>query len=300
MRRSSTATLKVQRMQGRRLISRRDVVTTEEPMEVRVVCGNKGRPQAHSVAVTMRTPGNDIELAAGFLLTEGIIRGKGDIKRISKRLAKEVEVPVLRMRTNPTIEEASNTINVYLRAEVDFGPELLTRNFYTTSSCGVCGRASLEALRLRGCPTVAQDRPKVRAEVIGQLPELLREAQSVFDKTGGLHAAALFDGEGNLLTLREDVGRHNAMDKLIGHYLLKGTLPLSDYLVLVSGRASWELMQKALVAGIPMLVAVGAPSSLAVDLAQEFGMTLVGFARRESFNIYAGTGRVLTSTEATA
>ena len=295
MRRRSTATVKVRRMQGGHLIALKDVVATEEPMEVRAVCPNNGRPQAHSVAVTMRTPGNDFELAAGFLLTEGLIRDRGDVERISRRLAAHVEVPVLRMRTNPTIADEYNTIHVYLRPGVDFGPELLLRNFYTTSSCGVCGKASLEALRLRGCPAVAQDRPRVSAEIIGRLPEALRGAQSVFERTGGLHAAALFDPEGNLLTLREDVGRHNAMDKLIGYHLLNGSLPLSDYLVLLSGRASWELLQKALVAGIPMVVAIGAPSSLAVDLAEEFGMTLVGFTRRDSFNIYTGAERVLTT-----
>ena len=269
-------------------------------MEVRVVCVENGRRQAHSVAVTMRTPGNDYEVAAGFLLTEGIIREGGDIERISRRLGKQVEVPLLRMRSTPSPEQGRNTINVYLRDTVDFGPELLTRNFYTTSSCGVCGRASLEALRLRGCPSVAKGTPEVKASVIGRLPEILRNAQPVFDRTGGLHAAALFDAEGTLLTLREDVGRHNALDKLIGHHLMNGKLPLSDNLVLLSGRASWELLQKALVAGIPMVVAIGAPSSLAIALAQEFGMTLVGFARKDSLNIYAGEERVLISPGASA
>ena len=294
MRRSSTANVKVQRIQGGRTQTVRDVVTAEEPMEIRVVYENQGRLRAYSVAVTMRTPGDDFQLAAGFLLTEGIINDKADIEDITRRLAKHVELPVLRIRTKPSPADRHNTINVYLRAGLDFEPELFTRNFYTTSSCGVCGRASLEALRLRGAPTVPKDRPKVRPEVIGELPEILRGAQDVFNRTGGLHAAALFDEGGNLVTLREDVGRHNAMDKLIGYHLMNGSLPLSDYLVLVSGRASWELMQKALMAGIPMLVAVGAPSSLAIDLAQEFGMTLVGFARRESSIIYAGADRILT------
>ena len=181
-------------------------MTTEEPMEIRVVSGHQGRLQAHSVAVTMRTPDNDEELAAGFLLTEGIIREQDDIQRISRRLTKQVEVPVLRLRTEPTAEERYNTVNVYLGPGVEFGPEQLTRNFYMTSSCGVCGRASLEALRLQGNPTVAPNRPQVREEVIGRLPELLREAQPVFERTGVLHAAALLDAEGNLVTLREDVG----------------------------------------------------------------------------------------------
>ena len=294
MKQSSVATVELQRMEEGLRTYRQDSVAVEEPMEVRVVCERQGRQQAHSAAVTMRTPGNDSELAAGFLLTEGIVRGKGDIKRISRRLAKQVEVPVLRMRTQPTEEEQRNTINVHLGADVGFDPEQLTRNFYTTSSCGVCGKSSLEALRLRGNPSVAQDRPRVSQTVIGWLPETLRKAQAVFELTGGLHAAALFDDSGNLVTLREDVGRHNALDKLIGHHLLQDDLPLGDYLVLVSGRASWELMQKALIAGIPMLVAVGAPSSLAVALALEFGMTLLGFTRRDGFNIYTGPQRVLT------
>ena len=280
----STATLKIRRVQGGHVTSRSDVVPTEEPMEVRIVYMNRELPQERSVSVTMRTPGNNFELAAGFLLTEGVIQDKDDVARIS-------------YCTDPDIEQEYNIVNVYLRSDVEFDPEHLTRNFYTTSSCGVCGRSSLEALRLRGSPTVALGKPMVQAEVISRLPERLREGQSLFEKTGGLHAAGLFDAAGNLVTLREDVGRHNAMDKLIGHHLMKGDLPLSDYLVVVSGRASWELMQKALIAGIPMLVAVGAPSSLAVDLAQEFGMTLVGFTRSDSFNIYAGAERVVTESE---
>ena len=300
MRTASTATVMVQRLQGGQLAAAKDVVTTEEPLEIRVVAVNGGRRQAQSVAVTMRTPGNEPELAAGFLLTEGIIREPGDVERISRRLEADVELPLLRMRTDPAADGEYNIVNVYLRAGMDFDPELLMRNFYTTSSCGVCGKASLEALRMRRCPTLAPDKPQVTAEVIGRLPELLRESQHVFERTGGLHAAGLFDAKGDLLTLREDVGRHNAMDKLIGRHLLDGGLPLNENLVVLSGRASWELLQKALMAGIPMVVAVGAPSSLAVDLAQEFGMTLVGFARRDSFNIYAGGERVLGPTEGSA
>jgi FdhD protein len=271
-----------------------DTLATEEPLEIRVVIESEGRRQAHSVAITMRTPGHDPELAAGFLLTEGIIQCREDVERTSRRLAKEVELPLLRMRSEPTPEERHNTVNVHLRPGVDFGPERLMRNFYITSSCGVCGRASLEALHVQGYPSLASDQPKVSAKVIQQLPQALREAQPVFERTGGLHAAALFDTGGRLVTLREDVGRHNALDKLVGHHLLKGHVPLSNYLVAVSGRASWELMQKALIAGIPILVAVGAPSSLAVQLAQEFGMTLVGFARREGFNIYTNPQRIFT------
>ena len=284
-------------MQGGHYSLHRDLVATEEPMEIRVVCATEGSLKAHSVAVTMRTPGNDFELAAGFLLTEGIIHRGDDISRISRRLTKNVEVPMLRMRTESSPRQEYNTINVYLRDGVEFDPQLLLRNFYTTSSCGVCGRASLEALHFQGCPTVTPDSPRVEADVIVRLPEALRDAQAVFDRTGGLHAAGLFDAEGNLVTLREDVGRHNALDKLIGHHLSNGGLPLSNHLVVLSGRASWELLQKALFAGIPMVVAVGAPSSLAVDLAQEFGITLLGFTRNEGFNIYAGEERVQNSTD---
>ena len=297
MRPGSTSGVEIQRVRGESRSVRSDLVATEEPMEIRVVCATEGRLQAHSVAVTMRTPGSDFELAAGFLLTEGIIHSGEDILRISRRLAKNIEVPMLRMRTESSARHEYNTINVYLRAGVEFDPQFLMRNFYTTSSCGVCERASLDALHLQGCPTVAQDRPKVAADAIVRLPEALRKAQAVFGKTGGLHAAGLFDAEGNLATAREDVGRHNALDKLIGHHLIKGDLPLSDHLVVLSGRASWELLQKALIAGIPMVVAVGAPSSLAVDLAQEFRITLLGFTQDDGFNIYADRERVLTSTQ---
>ena len=276
----STATVTIQRVRAGQRRPDQDAVVTEEPMEVRVVSTGGGQTQTHSVAVTMRTPGNDFELAAGFLLAEGIVEERDAIVDIS-------------YCPEAGLEQQYNVVGVYLRAGVEVGPELLTRNFYTTSSCGVCGKSSLEALRIRGCPSVARGRPRVRAEVIGALPQTLRASQALFERTGGLHAAGLFDAEGRLLTLREDVGRHNALDKVIGRHLLDGSLPLSDAVAVVSGRASWELMQKALAAGIPMLVAVGAPSSLAVDLATEFGMTLVGFARGEGFNIYAGSERVL-------
>ncbi len=277
---SATATLEVRRVYGGKITSLSDVVTTEEPMEIRVLHGGRGKRRSHSIAVTMRTPGNDFELAAGFLVAEGIVRERHDIDRIAYCI-------------EPGTEDDQNIVNVYLRAGVEFQPELLARHFYTTSSCGVCGKASLEALRALGCPAIAPGTATVRHEVVRRLPGLLRESQSVFEQTGGLHAAGLFDTEGGLLGAWEDVGRHNAMDKLTGHHLLTGALPLSGAAVVFSGRASWELMQKALVAGIPIAVAVGAPSSLAVDLAREFGMTLVGFARGDGFNIYAGAERVL-------
>ena len=291
--RKATTTVTVQRVEGGRLRRAKDAVTTEEPLEIRVVARSKGKALAHSVAVTMRTPGNDAELAAGFLFTEGIIGGAGDIEEISETLPRDAELPVLRIRDGPTPAEKDNVIHVCLKPGIAFDSRLLTRNFYMTSSCGVCGKASLNALRMRGVAPLTPAKATVRANVIGSMSATLVKAQAVFRKTGGLHAAALFDSKGTLLTLREDVGRHNAMDKLIGQYVLKGKTPLGGSIVFLSGRASWELMQKALVARIPIVVAVGAPSSLAIELAREFNITLAGFARGDSFNIYAGAKRII-------
>jgi len=287
-----TKTVAIGRVTGGRLRAAKDAATTEEPLEIRVVTRGKGGRQAHSVAVTMRTPGHDAELAAGFLLTEGIIGGGGAIEEVTEALPGDAKLPVLRMRSEPLPFEDDNVIHVCLKAGVPFDPRLLTRNFYMTSSCGVCGKASLDALRVRGVQPIAGKGPIVGASVISGLGERLVKAQSVFRRTGGLHAAALFDAKGRLLALREDVGRHNAMDKLIGSYVLKGTALPEGSIAVLSGRASWELMQKALAARIAMVVAVGAPSSLAIELAREFKMTLVGFARGESFNIYAGAERI--------
>ncbi|AHY47859.1 formate dehydrogenase family accessory protein FdhD [Rubrobacter radiotolerans] len=253
-----------------------DTLATEEPMEIRLVTGDVRQ----TVAVTMRTPGNDFELAAGFLHGEGIIASKDDVKKISYCTDPEVDA-----------EQLYNIVNVELRAglEADISP--LERNFYTTSACGVCGKASLEQLELRGCPVVPPG-PVLSPEVVLSLPEKLRDAQALFDSTGGLHAAALFDAQGNLLALREDVGRHNATDKLIGWALMEGRLPLSSGVVLVSGRSSFEILQKCLQAGVPVVCAISAPSSLAVDVAREFGMTLIGFLRGERFNLYSGSERI--------
>jgi FdhD protein len=257
---------------------RSDVLATEEPMEIRLVSG--GTQQ--TVAVTMRTPGSDFELAAGFLYGEGIVSSPEDIRRISYCVDRELDA-----------EQRYNIVNVEVRDEVGYDPRPLERHFYTTSACGVCGKASLEQLELRGCPVIAPG-PVVPTEVVYALPETLREAQGLFDATGGLHAAALFDAEGNLLALREDIGRHNATDKLVGWALLEGRLPLSENLVMLSGRSSFEILQKCLRAGVPVVCAISAPSSLAVDVARRFGMTLVGFLRGNRFNVYSGSERVYT------
>ena len=255
---------------------RPDALATEEPMEIRLLAG----PTKQTVAVTMRTPGADFELAAGFLYGEGIVTSPDDILKISYCVDPEIDA-----------EQQYNIVNVELRSGREFDLRPLERHFYTTSACGVCGKASLEQLELRGCPVLSPG-PEVPAETIYSLPEILREAQGLFDATGGLHAAALFDGEGELLALREDVGRHNATDKLVGWALLEGRLPLSEHVVLVSGRSSFEIMQKCLTAGVPIVCAISAPSSLAVDVAREFGMTLVGFLRGGRFNVYAGAERI--------
>ena len=277
----STTTLTVERsIEGRR--SRHDdTVATEEPMEVRVVWTADGRPRTDSVAITMRTPGNDFELAVGFLASEGIVKSHADVLDVS-------------YCPDPDDVQQFNIVNVTLGPSAGFDPSLLARNFYATSSCGVCGKASLEALQAIVPRRSADARLRVSEAVVRRLPVALRAAQPLFDRTGGLHATGLFDADGTLLTLREDVGRHNAMDKVLGHHLMAGALPLSSRIAVVSGRASWELMQKALMACIPMVVAVGAPSSLAVDLAREFNMTLVGFARQDGFNVYAGGERLLS------
>jgi FdhD protein len=249
-----------------------DSLATEEPMEIRLDAPGMEQRQ---VAVTMRTPGNDFELAAGFLHTEGLIAATGDVRSV-------------RYCSVPREEQQYNVVTVDLARPYDVG--MLQRNFYTTSSCGICGKASLDSISVR-CAPVA-DGPGVSEAVIVELPGRLREAQRLFDRTGGLHAAGLFDAEGGLLELREDVGRHNAVDKLVGHALLAGALPLSDRVLMVSGRLSFEIVQKAAVAGIPVVCAVSAPSSLAVSAGRRFGMTLVGFLRGRRFNIYTGAERI--------
>jgi FdhD protein len=275
-RRGSKTKTRVRVVEDGRVRVRPDALATEEPMEIRLLAGQTKQ----TVAVTMRTPGADFELAAGFLYGEGIIASPEDILKISYCVDSDLDA-----------DQRYNIVNVELSGgrEFDLGP--LERHFYTTSACGVCGKASLEQLELRGCPVMPAG-PEVSAETIYSLPDTLREAQGLFEATGGLHAAALFDKEGELLALREDVGRHNATDKLVGWALLEGRLPLSEHVVLVSGRSSFEIMQKSLTAGVPVVCAISAPSSLAVDVAREFGMTLVGFLRGGRFNVYAGAERI--------
>lgn len=276
-RRVSKTKTRVKIFEGDSTRRRPDTLATEEPMEIRLVTGG----ETQTVAVTMRTPGADFELAAGFLYGEGIVTSRDDIRRISYCVDPEVDA-----------EQQYNIVNVELRPGLDYDVRSLERHFYTTSACGVCGKASLEQLEIRGCPVVSPG-PEVSAGTIYALPERLRGAQRLFDSTGGLHAAALFDAEGTLLTLREDVGRHNATDKLVGWALLDGKLPLNEHIVMVSGRSSFEILQKCLTAGVPIVCAISAPSSLAVDVARDFGMTLVGFLRGEKFNAYAGDERIV-------
>ncbi|MDX1579224.1 MAG: formate dehydrogenase accessory sulfurtransferase FdhD [Gemmatimonadota bacterium] len=270
----STSRVQIDRVRSASSRSRRDAVAVEEPMEIRLAVPGRGE---HRVAVTMRTPGNDFELAAGFLLSEGLLDSAADVLEL--RYCTDV------------VPQEYNIVTAHLREGARFDPADLTRNFYTTSSCGVCGKASLEAVEVQGCAPLPPG-PVFDPDVIRALPDRLREEQRVFDRTGGLHAAGLFDRTGELEAAREDVGRHNAVDKVIGHAFLEKRLPLAGRALVVSGRASFEIMQKALAGGVPIVIAVGAPSSLAVDLASRFGMTLIGFARPEGFNVYAGGERI--------
>lgn len=258
--------------------SRRDEVAAEEPLEIRVAYAGEDGPAVRSVSVTMRTPGDDFELAAGFLHGEGLVSRREEIGEIS--YCRDAE------------PQEYNVVTVRLRPFARFDPGRLDRNFYMTSSCGVCGKASLDAVEVRGCEPLPTGEVRLDPEVLAGLPGRLRRAQSVFERTGGLHAAGLFGGDGELEEVREDVGRHNAVDKVVGRAFLEGRLPLEGRVLAVSGRASFEILQKALVAGIPVVAAVGAPSSLAVDLARRFGMTLAGFVRDGGFNLYAGEERV--------
>ncbi|MFG2429717.1 formate dehydrogenase accessory sulfurtransferase FdhD [Streptomyces sp. NPDC048590] len=260
--------------------TRPDTLVAEEPLEIRL----NGRP----LAITMRTPGDDFALAAGFLVSEGVI-GEGS----------EVQSIVYCAGATADGVNTYNVVDVKLAPGVAVPDITLERNVYTTSSCGLCGKASLDAVRTATRHPVADTPPVlVTPALLSALPGRLREAQRVFDRTGGLHAAALFSPEGELLDVREDVGRHNAVDKLVGRALTDGRLPLSRSVLLVSGRASFELAQKAVMAGIPVLAAVSAPSSLAVDLAAESGLTLVGFLRGSSMNVYAGDHRIVFGAEA--
>ena len=259
------------RIRGTQHSTRPDTVAAEEPLEIRL----GGTP----LAVTMRTPGHDFDLVHGFLATEGVITGREDVAGL--RYCDSVDA------------DGRNTYNV---VDVDLAPTVpipatgLERNFYTSSSCGVCGKASIDAIRTKTSYDVAGDELRLQLEVLLGLPDRLRAAQEVFEKTGGLHAAGLFTADGELVAVREDVGRHNAVDKVIGDGVREGRLPLTGHVLMVSGRTSFELTQKAAMAGIPVLAAVSAPSSLAVELAREVGITLVGFLRGDGCNVYTRHG----------
>ena len=256
-------TVPIQKVDPEGASAAQDLLAVEEPLEILL----NGR----SVAITMRTPGSDDELAVGFLSGERILRDRESIQSIQQL--------------------APNRVSIATR-ESDAGLDRLERHFYVSSSCGVCGKTSIEAVLGLDPAPIPRHHPLISRSLVPKLPEILRTRQSTFDRTGGLHAAALFDPEGAMLEVREDVGRHNAVDKLIGASFLKGTTPLNDRVLMVSGRASFELVQKALMAGIPIMAAVGAPSSLAVELALRFGMTLAGFVRDGRFNVYSGDWRM--------
>ncbi|OLD56760.1 MAG: hypothetical protein AUI54_05130 [Acidobacteria bacterium 13_1_40CM_2_56_5] len=262
---SSSVRVSIGRVDGRITHRRDDILAVEEPLEIRV--GSK------SLSVTMRTPGDDIELAAGFLFAEGIISSASHIRGIT---TPEANIVVVELSRNATTKEPRSQ-----------------RSFMMTSACGLCGKMSLESLAATPCPVLSSTDLRIDSDLLHRLPQQLRRRQDLFETTGGLHAAALFSASGELECLREDIGRHNAVDKLIGHALLRSYTPLRNSLVLVSGRASFELVQKASMAGIPMLAAVGAPSSLAVSTADRCGMTLIGFLRNGGFNIYSGPGCIV-------
>jgi len=269
-----TAEVRVLRLaRGKRSVEKRDRVAGEEPLEIRVA--GPGQPMTQ-LAVTMRTPGADFELAAGFLLTEGLITTKDDIGEI--RYCADVE----------NIEQEYNVLSVRLTCSFDAAS--LQRNMFASSSCGVCGKASIDMIEV-ACKPIP-DGPQIAFETLLGLPDVLRTKQRQFEKTGGIHATGLFTTDGTLVELREDIGRHNAMDKVVGARLIAGETPLNGYVALVSGRAGFELVQKAAVAGIPIVAAVGAPSSIAVDAAKRLGVTLVGFLRDDRCNVYANATRI--------
>ena len=264
-------------------IEKSDLVVVEEPLEIRLGYGNLDNRQQLSVSVTMRTPTHDFELALGFLYSEGIITSYNQILSI-------------KYCVDAGKQATENIVRVELKPEVIFNAQSLQRNFYATSSCGVCGKASIEAIDSMICDLpkqkLEQNALKVSKEYIINLPESLAQHQKVFEYTGGLHAAALFNEFGNIILLREDIGRHNALDKLIGNALTQDLLPLNNKVLLMSSRASFELIQKAVMANISIIVTIGAPSSLAIQTAEQFGVTLIGFLRNERFNIYAGKERI--------
>jgi len=273
----STRVVPVLRVGGSEAGPARDPLAVEEPLEIQIASSAGKR---RTVSITMRTPGNDLELAAGFLFTEGLLKSPSDITAYEH------------CGRNAMDEALKNVMRFSVDASVDLEDGKLDRNFYTTSSCGVCGKTSIDALRGVSAFDLRVDGTAVTADLINALPARLRESQSTFNTTGGLHAAGLFSTDGTLLTSYEDVGRHNALDKVVGRRFLDGVLPLTGTVVMLSGRASFELVQKGVMAGVPIMAAIGAPSTLAVELAESTGMTLIGFVREGRFNVYTGRERL--------
>lgn len=271
---SSYHRLKIWTVTNNNIQSHLDAIATEEPLEIRLLDSRA------TIAITMRTPGADFDLVAGFLYGEGIISQQEDLEMMSYCVDRQLD----------SIQR-NNIVNIQLREGLESRLPSLERYFFTNSACGVCGKTTIEALKMRGVPIIVEEN-QVNAQVIYSLPERLQSAQNIFASTGGLHAAALFDFQGQLLKLREDVGRHNAVDKLIGSSFLVDELPLNHRIVMVSGRSSYEILQKCIMARVPIICGISAPSSLAVSLAQEFGVTLVGFLRDNRFNIYTGKERI--------
>ena len=271
----SVAHIKMKKASISQLLDADDQLAVEEPLEIQLLYGSKSKMTQKSISVTMRTPGNDEELAVGFLFTEGIIQRR-------RQLA----------YTKP-VSLSDNKVLIILAENEDPLLQKTERNFYTTSSCGVCGKSSIDAIRTISFYKNTEDKIHLNAALFYRLENTLREKQIIFESTGGLHASALFDLQGNFIMLREDVGRHNALDKLIGAAFLNEQLPLSNTVLLLSGRASFELIQKASMAGIKIIAAVGAPSSLAVQMAKDAGITLIGFLRDKRFNIYSGEHRII-------
>jgi FdhD protein len=271
MENSAIARVKIKKAIATKIHDANDELAIEEPLEIQISSGGKNQK---TVSITMRTPGHDEELAIGFLFTEGIIKNKKQI-------------------AGTEILSHDNKAVVTLNENENFNLQNTERNFYTTSSCGVCGKTSIEAIKTISDYNSIEDDIRIPTVIFLQLEKQLKQQQAVFETTGGLHASALFDLQGNFIMLREDVGRHNALDKLIGAVFLKDELPLTNKVLLLSGRASFELVQKATMAGIKIIAAVGAPSSLAVQLAEEAGVTLIGFLRAAQFNIYTGEQRIV-------
>lgn len=274
----SVSHLTITKVKGNEAEKKQDLLAVEEPLEIRLGFGPKENREQRSLAITMRTPGHDFEFAAGFLFTEGIIHSADDFFRIE--YCKDSEGKL-----------SSNVVRVELQPNIELDWNKFLRHFYTNSSCGICGKASIESLEGM-CPHKLHSDFKMKASALHNFNDTMRAAQNVFEHTGALHAAALFDENGKLISLREDIGRHNALDKVIGSALIKGEIPLERHAIMLSGRSCFELIQKALMAHIPIVIAVGAPSSLAAETAENFGITLIGFAKNNRFNIYSSPEKI--------